>query len=333
MRAVMGLRAMVLCGLTLYGLVLCGMSTTAEAQFNGPASLVASPEMNRPVTLTTDQAVLFPPEHDAVLVAGDLVVVHVFGQPDYLPTVRVSIDGNVLLPLIGDVHLAGLSVTAGEGLIASRLVAAGIYRNPQVTLQVTEGPGSVATVMGEARGIVPIVGTRHLLDVLTAAGGLPATASHVVTIHRAGQSEPIVVDLGSDPMHSQMADIPIFAGDTIIVSRIGVVYILGAFKTLGVIPLTPYTPLTLLQATALSGGPSFEAKYDDLRVIRTVGGTRTVVKLDMHRVLYGKDPDPILQPNDIVFLPPSALKASITNGSVGTLLGAASLLVTVALFH
>lgn len=328
MRAVMGLCAVALCGL-----VLCGMSTTAEAQFNGPASLVASPEMNRPVTLTTDQAVLFPPEHDAVLVAGDLVVVHVFGQPDYLPTVRVSIDGNVLLPLIGDVHLAGLSVTAGEGLIASRLVAAGIYRNPQVTLQVTEGPGSVATVMGEARGIVPIVGTRHLLDVLTAAGGLPATASHVVTIHRAGQSEPIVVDLGSDPMHSQMADIPIFAGDTIIVSRIGVVYILGAFKTLGVIPLTPYTPLTLLQATALSGGPSFEAKYDDLRVIRTVGGTRTVVKLDMHRVLYGKDPDPILQPNDIVFLPPSALKASITNGSVGTLLGAASLLVTVALFH
>jgi polysaccharide export outer membrane protein len=116
-----------------------------------------------------------------------------------------------------------------------------------------------------------------------------------------------------------------------VVSRIGVVYMIGAFKTPGTIPLTPYTPLTLMQATALSGGISFEGKFDDLRVIRTIGGERTVVKLDIKKVLYGKAPDPILQPNDIVFLPSSALKASIGNGSVGTLLGIASLLISVAL--
>ena len=109
------------------------------------------------------------------------------------------------------------------------------------------------------------------------------------------------------------------------------VYIIGAFKTPGTIPLTPYAPLTLMQATALSGGVAFEGKYDDLRIIRTIGDRRTVVKLDVKRVLYGKDPDPILQPNDIIFLPSSALKASIGNGSVGTLLGIASLLISVTL--
>jgi polysaccharide export outer membrane protein len=322
------------CGRVMLCLAALALLTApATAQFNGPASANSNPEMNRPVTLTTDNAVLYPPVHDALLASGDLVSVHVFAQGDYTPTVRVGTDGNALLPLIGVLHLEGLTVTAAEQLIADKLIAAGIYRNPQVTLQITEGPGAVATVMGEAHGIVPILGTRRLLDVLTSLGGLPPTASHVVTIHRPGQPDPIVVDLGNDPLHSQLADIPIFAGDTIIISRIGVVYMIGAFKTPGIISLTPYTPLTLMQATALSGGVTFEGKYDDLRVIRTIGGERTVVKLDIKRVLYGKAADPILQPNDIVFLPNSSLKSSISNGSIGTFLGVASLLITVIAIH
>jgi polysaccharide export outer membrane protein len=305
-------------------------SLSALAQFNGPGSTSNHPEINRPVTVTTDQAILFPSTHDLLLGPGDLITIRIFGQNDYAPVVRIGTDGDVLLPLVGILHLSGLSVTAADELIQRKLLDGGFYRNPQVTMQITEGPNSVATVIGEAHGIVPIVGTRRLQDVLTSLGGLPVTASHVITINRPGVEAPIVVDLGSDPLHSETANIPVFAGDTIIVSRIGVVYMIGAFKTPGTIPLTPYTPLTLMQATALSGGVSFEGKFDDLRVIRTIGGERTVVKLDVKRVLYGKAPDPILQPNDIVFLPSSALKASIGNGSVGTLLGIASLLISVA---
>ena len=312
-------------------LALLSFALPARAQFNGPASITSSAEMNRPVTVTTDNAILYPAAHDLLLTTGDLISIRVFGQSDYTPIVRIGTDGNVLLPEIGILHLSGLSISTAEQLIATRLVDAGIYVHPQITLQVTEGPNAVATVIGETHGVVPIVGTRRLLDVLTTAGGLPATASHVITIHRPGQDAPIVVDLGSDPMRSQLSDIPIFAGDTIIISRIGVVYMIGAFKTPGTIPLTPYTPLTLMEATALSGGLTFEAKYDDLRVIRTIGGQRTVVKLDVKRVLYGRAPDPILQPNDIVFLPTSALKSSLGNGSVGTLLGIASLLISVTL--
>ena len=85
-----------------------------------------------------------------------------------------------------------------------------------------------------------------------------------------------------------------------------------------------------MQATALSGGLNFSGKYDDVRLIRTVGDHRTVVKLDIQRVLHGKDPDPILQANDIVFIPDSTIKASMSNGSLGTLLGIVSLLLAVA---
>jgi polysaccharide export outer membrane protein len=307
------------------------LSATSSAQFNGPGTVsAANPEISRPVTITTDQAILFPRTHDNLLTPGDLVTIRVFSQGEYAPTVRIGTDGNVLLPLIGLVRLEGISITQAEELIAKKLVDAGIYRNPAVTVQITEGPNAVATVIGEAHGIVPIVGTRRLLDVLTSIGGLPSTASHVITIHRPGQDTPIVVDLGSDPLHSQAADIPIFAGDTVIVARVGVVYVVGAFKTPGIIALTPSTPLTLMQATALTGGTTFEGKYDDLRVIRTIDGRRTVVKIDLKRVLYGKDPDPILQANDIIFLPTSSIKASISNGSIGTVLGVVSLLITAA---
>jgi polysaccharide export outer membrane protein len=104
---------------------------------------------------------------------------------------------------------------------------------------------------------------------------------------------------------------------------------MGAFKASGTIPLTQFAPLTLMEATALSGGVSFQGKYSDVRLIRTVGDHRTVVKLDIQRILHGKDPDPILQANDIVFIPDSTIKASMSNGSLGTLLGIVSLLLAV----
>ena len=233
------------------------------------------------------------------------------------------------MPLIGTVDLNGKTVSQAERIIEQRLIDAQIYRSPQVTIQLVEGPNQVTTVIGEVHAVIPIIGSRRLLDVLATAGGLPATASHVITISRPGVAEPIIVDLGTDPLHSGLANVPIFAGDTIIISRIGVVYLLGAFKTPGIVPLTQYSPLTLMEATAISGGLNFSGKYDDVRLIRTVGDHRTVVKLDIQRILHGKDPDPILQANDIVFIPDSTIKASISNGSLGTLLGITSLLISV----
>ncbi|HTV09726.1 MAG TPA: polysaccharide biosynthesis/export family protein [Candidatus Aquilonibacter sp.] len=309
-------------------LAVLGMALArpAGAQFSGPGPTISTPET---ATVTTDRSILYPPAQDPLLAPGDLITVHVFDQPDYTPSVRLGTNGNVLLPLVGTVNLNGLTVTQAERLLEQKLRDAGIYRNPQVTIDVTEGPNQAATVAGEVHAVVPIIGSRRLLDVLAVAGGLPATASHVITISRPGVPQPIVVDLGTDPLHSQLANIPIFPGDTIIVSRIGVVYMVGAFRTTGAIPLNQYSPLTLMEATALSGGLNFQGKFNDVRLIRTVGDHRTVVKLDIQRIMHGKDPDPILQPNDIVFLPDSTLKASISNGSLGTLLGIVSLLISV----
>src|SRR6201996_461574 len=316
-------RLLLLSFLAMLLLVSCSASV---AQFSGPGPTVQTPST---ATVTTDRALLFPAARDPILAVGDLIQIRVFEQPDYTPEVRVGADGSVLLPLIGTVNLSGKTVSQAERIIEQHLIDAQIYRSPQVTVQLVEGPNQISTVVGEVHAIVPIVGSRRLLDVLATAGGLPPTASHVITISRPGVAEPIIVDLGTDPLHSGLANVPIFPGDTIIISRIGVVYLLGAFRTPGTIPLTQYSPLTLMQATAISGGLNFQGKFDDVRLIRTVGDHRTVVKLDIQRILHGKDPDPVLQANDIVFLPDSAWKSFVSNGSLGTLLGIVSLLISV----
>lgn len=304
-------------------LVMLLASAVARAQYAGPA--VTTGQSGTATVVTTNPTLLYPSVPEYRLGPGDLISVAVLGETNYASDVRLDISGQVLLPYIGLVSLDGLSVVQAELLIEHKLIAAGIYVNPQVVLQVTESSNNIATIIGEAHGVVPINGRRTLLQVLAAAGGLPSTASHVVTIDRPGVAQPIIVNLGSNPEQSAAANIPILPGDTIIVARVGVAYMVGAFKTQGAIPLIGNAPMTLMEATALSGGPTYQAKYKDLRLIRTINGRRTLVKLDIHKILYGQAPDPILEPDDIVFLPDSAFKAFMTNGSSGIVVGMASL--------
>jgi polysaccharide export outer membrane protein len=323
--------------------LLCLLPVSAWAQFAGPA-IGASTPVNLPVTITTDPAILYPPEREVIIDNGDTLGIHLFASPDYTPTARVGLDGQVELPLIGVIHIAGLTIPQAQQLIAHKLVDAGMYRDPQVSIQLLESPGRTATVTGELHGIVPIIGRRRLLDVLSSVGGgssgglgttvivsggagLPTTASHVITIIRPGVPEPINVDLGIDPAKSAQANVPIFAGDTIVVSRVGVVYVVGAFKNQGAIPLQQNAPLTLMKVASLAGGPGFEGKAGDLRIIRTVGLERQEVRVDMNKVFKGQAPDPVLQAEDIIFLPSNAMKAAIKSGGLSTLLGLASVLV------
>jgi polysaccharide export outer membrane protein len=140
--------------------------------------------------------------------------------------------------------------------------------------------------------------------------------------------QPITVELGPDLAASATADIPIQPHDVIQVSRASVVYVLGAFRSQGAVPLDQATPLTLMQLAALSGGINYEGRYADLRLVRTVGAERKLVKVDIKRVIDGKAPDPVLQSNDIIFLPTNQMKAVLKNLGVGGVLGLVSLIYT-----
>lgn len=298
------------------------------AQFSGP-SLGADTPSTGPLTPTTDPAILYPADRPLLIGVGDSLTIHVYGSTEAAAPERVSLDGTIQVPLIEPVPVIGLTLYEASQVIAARLKTAGMYRDPHVTVQLgADSPNQVVTLSGEMHGAIPIIGRRTLLNVFAVAGGFPPTASHTVVIHRPGVTQPIVVDLGNDPLKSERADIPVFARDSIVVPRTGVIYLLGAFKTQSAIPLQQNSPLTLMQAASLGGGLAFEAKYKDLRVIRTVGFERKVVNIDIMKVMKGKVPDPVLQADDILYLPSSTIKAALSNGGFGAITSIAQLALT-----
>ena len=296
-----------------------------HAQFSGPSLQTGS--INTPVSPTTDPAVLYPADKAIQIMVGDSLTVHLYDVPNFTTPERVGLDGSLQIPLIGSVPVLGLTLHQAADLIAERLKTAGMYTNPQVTMQLTDSPNQVVTVSGEMHGVIPVLGRRGLFSVLSAAGQFPATASHTIIINRPDVRQPIVVDLGTDPARSARADVPVFAGDTVVVPRTGVIYLLGSFRNSGAFPLQQNSPLTLMQATALGGGVLFEANYKDLRIVRTVGNERLVVKTDIQAVMHGKVPDPILQADDIVYLPSTFYKALVNNGGFGAINSIVSLIL------
>jgi polysaccharide biosynthesis/export protein len=321
----------VICAVLAAGCVVCAgtafgqvAASTAES---GGAAMQTAPASSTPIP---NQSMLYPGE-DFQLAPGDLISVRVFNQPEYQTTVRVGLDGAVQLPYIGSVPLQGLTVRAAQALIAERLRTGEFYRDPDVIIQVLDTVNGSAIVTGEMHFTVPVATERSLKDVLLTAGGLPANASHTVKIVRKrpdGTDDVIVVDLGTDLASSTTANIPVHPHDIIQITRASVVYVLGAFAHQGAVPLDQSSPLTLLQLAALSGGINYEGRFDDLRLIRTVGADRKVVDVDIKKVRDGKADDPVLQANDIVFLPTNQMKAVLKSIGVGGVIGLASLLIT-----
>ena len=76
--------------------------------------------------------------------------------------------------------------------------------------------------------------------------------------------------------------------------------------------------------------PGFEGKQGDLRIIRSVGAEPQVVRVDLRRCLTVRLPDPVLQADDIVFLPTNPMKAAIKIRRSVSALAIASLLLFAA---
>ena len=309
-------------------LLLSGGARALLAQFTGTTPLSA-PGLNVRRQLTTDAAILYPPNREMHIMAGDLLRVSIYGvTPSYTDAERVSLDGSIRLNLAGVVPVQGLSLKEAEQAISARFEQEQTFHNAQVSIEVTEAPAHSVTVIGVVRGSVPVVGNTRLYDVLAKVGGLPPTASTTLSITRPGNVDPIVIDVGNDPAHSAVGDIPIFDGDTITVGSVGLYYVVGAVGKPGVEPLNGSIPTTVVQAVTAAGGTNYAAKLNDTKIVRTVGDKQTVINVQLAKVMRGESEDIPLESNDIVLVPTSAIKNLIRNGSVFSIAATALALVS-----
>lgn len=270
------------------------------------------------------------------LEADDMISVQVFPVKEYAFEQRISRDGTVQLPLLGKVKLAGLTVQEAETQLATGLKSGGYMQDPQVSLRVLAQPSALITVTGSVvkPGVIPAYGRRTVADCLSEAGGLieyvPTTSvgsslgSDVVTLIRPSLKEPVRIPLGADPKRARYGQIPVFAGDEIHVSKTGIVYAVGAFKSQGGYALKNESPTTILQLTALAGGIGFEGRRDDARVLRVVDGKRQIVDIDVAGILKGKVADVALQPDDVLFVPTNQMRAAIKGGGTSLIISIVS---------
>jgi len=312
---------------------LCVAASTMYGQYAGPTLTLPARVTN--VSVSTDGQT----PADLKVEVGDLIGIQVVGAPEIIfgqshqPSVggdteagqsvdgiKVNQQGNISLPFIGVVKVAGLTALEVADKLRQSWKDTGILTDPQVVVTLVGSPSRNVTVLGEVvrpselRTITPI----KLLDAIAACGGLTNFASHALVIHRRGLPDPIKVELGVDPVKAVLADLPLMPGDKLIIPRIGNVYILGAVKNNLAVPAQSDHALTVLRAVTLAGGVKFSAKRHNAKIIRySESNQRLEIPVNYNAILAGKQSDIALNSEDILFFPVSAGRAIVSEGGIG----------------
>jgi len=291
--------------------VLFAVSGMAAAQ--APDGNVAAASSTTPATIAAQSTVPGTSSLDSGirLGSGDLIEVNVYNVPELNTKTRVNDTGDIDLPLVNTVHVQGLTVNDAEKVIEQRLDHGGFVRNPHVQLFVSEYMSDGTSVLGEVArpGVYPVLGEQRLFNVISAAGGLNDRAGKSITVtHKAEPDKPITVAISRNLEDHADSNIRVFAGDTIMVRRADVVYVVGDVAKPSGFLMDNGGKLSVLQAIALAGGTTSTAKLSGARIIRKGPEGVIEVPVSLKKLLQAKSADVPLQADDILFVPASARK-------------------------
>ena len=161
------------------------------------------------------------------------MIISVYGQTDLSSEQRISDEGTVSIPLLGEVSIGGLTVSKAQKRIESEFVTQRYLVSPVVTISIEEFSPKVVTVLGEVEepGSIEIPEGRNGLAIQVAiaeAGGFTGAAQKgEVQLKRAGTAGDRsagafeVVDVGKllDSKSKQRASIIAGPDDVIFVPR------------------------------------------------------------------------------------------------------------------
>jgi polysaccharide export outer membrane protein len=275
--------------------------------------------LQTPAAMPASPAAPAPPLSDSSvrLGDGDLIEIGVFGVPDLSTKVRISNSGDVYLPLIDYVHIADLTVDEAQKLIEKRLSDGGFVRSPHVTIFVNESASQAITVIGEVNrpGPYPAIGERRLFDMISAAGGFTDKAGRNVTIvHKGNLEQKAELHLPTNLGEDTQDNVEIRPGDTIIVARAGIVYVVGdVARPSGF--LIEDNSLSVLKALALAGGGTRTSALSKTRILRQTPNGIQEIHVNLKKVMYAKAPDMALVKGDVLFIPGSASKSAAYRGA------------------
>jgi polysaccharide export outer membrane protein len=291
---------------------IAAQQQTTETQASGTTTenaTISSATQAAPTTQSGESAAIHLTS-SLRLEAGDLVEIAVYNVPELATKARVSTRGEIYLPLIDYLHIAGLTTEEAEDLIQKRLSDGGFVKNPHVTLFVDQYASQGASILGEVvrPGVYPVPGQQRLFDLISAAGGFTEKAGRSITVtHRDQPDKPVTVPLSRNVSDDMQSNITVLPGDTIIVRKADLVYVVGDVgRPSGF--LMDSAHLTVLQAIALAGGTTRTANLGGTRIIHRGPDGLSETPVELNKILRAKAPDVTMQADDILFVPTSATK-------------------------
>lgn len=254
-------------------------------------------------------------------------------------SVRVAEDGTVDLPLIGAVQAGGTSLPVLRAVLASAF--AKYINNPQVSLQLVSSQNQLVSVIGDVNtpSVQELTGPLTLLAAITRAGGAKPDAGPQVILTREARWGVLPVadatlnpgagfsraTLSLDELVAEKTpenNILLRPGDVVSIPKGSIVYVVGDVHRSGGFPLRSSGSLSVIEALSLAEGLSPNAKSQHAKILRpssTKGEKRVEIPVDIPKVLAGKQTDPQLFADDILFVPSSAAKTGVRRAAEAVL--------------
>ena len=245
----------------------------------------------------------------------DLLEISVFGLDELNRTVRVSEDGTITLPLVGEVKVEGLTKTGLEKKL-SELLEEKYLHNPQVTVFIREYQSTRVSVLGAVRnpGLYELLGRETLMLIISQAGGLTAEAGDEIIIMRQradGTSNSLKISIDDLFVKGDATlNVPLQPNDIVNVpiDKTVFVYVMGQVNRPGALEVKRSNIPTLLQAIAQAGGFSERASKGRVLIKRKdeKTGREIKIKVNVKSIIKRRKKDIQLLENDVVFVPEKA---------------------------
>ena len=260
---------------------------------------------------------------------NDRITVHCLNAEEFPSTpIRIDSDGQVTLPFVGRVTLAGLSITEAEKRLTVQLSR--FLRRPQVALNVVESHSQPVSVLGAVNnpGAYQLEGEKTLTEILSMAGGLRRDAGRTLKVTRRAEWGPLplpsaladatakfnVAEIDLDDFvrgKAPAANIQIRPYDVVSVPQAELVYVVGQVRKPGGFAMSGHDGLTVLQAISMAEGLDRTAAAKKARILRkSHDASRSELAVNLESILAGRSPDLALQADDVLFVPNNAARSA-----------------------
>lgn len=296
------------------------------------------------ITGNKNDAVSDKSRFDYIIGGKDVLYITVYDEPDlsYDPnthrSLRVSSDGTISFPLLGNVKTAGLTPFELENKL-EKLLSEGYLINPHVSVIVAEYHSKEIYVLGAVRnpGVYPLLGKESILEMISKAGGI-ITAEHEgmagndiivmrknISANIESSQKSLITNASAifktnTPIDTKVEyirldlqkllrkgdivlNINLQDQDTLYLPMAESVFVFGQVVKPGAIKLLE-KDITVIEAISMAGGFTNIASPGRTRVVRMENGMEKTIYVNVNKVVKGKKSnDLILKPGDIVVVP------------------------------